>query len=172
MTLRVNGHIGFQVVASTHEFPEGGAAVTSMVDHTLISAGWVPHYRSASCACRYLPPQIGDAHCEIPSRVARVPGFAAFRKLLRLFGESQTGRGQFAAWYRKRHGQSTDVSQMNPASSRSIATTVRLMGLPRAVSRRNRRHSRTWASQARSMMALGRPSRRAWISGLTRAGWR
>jgi hypothetical protein len=28
MTLRVNGHIGFQVVASTHEFPEGGAAVS------------------------------------------------------------------------------------------------------------------------------------------------
>jgi putative transposase len=25
---------GFQVVASTHEFPEGGAAVTSTVDHT------------------------------------------------------------------------------------------------------------------------------------------
>jgi hypothetical protein len=27
MTLRVNRDIGFQVVASTHEFPEGGAAV-------------------------------------------------------------------------------------------------------------------------------------------------
>jgi enoyl-CoA hydratase/carnithine racemase len=33
------------------------------------------------------------------------------------------------------------MSQMNPASSRAIATTVRLMGLPRAVSRCNRRHS-------------------------------
>jgi hypothetical protein len=48
---------------------------------------------------------------------------------------------------------------------------VMLMALPRAVSRRNRRHSRTWAFQARSMMGLGRPSRRTWISGLTRAGW-
>jgi hypothetical protein len=28
MTLRVNRGIGFQVVASTHEFPEGGAAVS------------------------------------------------------------------------------------------------------------------------------------------------
>ena len=28
MTLRVNRDIGFQVVASTHEFPEGGAAVS------------------------------------------------------------------------------------------------------------------------------------------------
>jgi hypothetical protein len=28
VTLRVNRDIGFQVVASTHEFPEGGAAVS------------------------------------------------------------------------------------------------------------------------------------------------
>jgi hypothetical protein len=28
MTSRVNRDIGFQVVASTHEFPEGGAAVS------------------------------------------------------------------------------------------------------------------------------------------------
>jgi hypothetical protein len=30
MTLRVNGDVGFQVVASAHEFPEGGAAVQLM----------------------------------------------------------------------------------------------------------------------------------------------
>ncbi len=36
MNLRVNGDVGFQVVASTHEFPEGGAVPTSTVDHTYI----------------------------------------------------------------------------------------------------------------------------------------
>src|ERR1700692_2849090 len=65
--------------------------------------------RAAPRACRHLPPQIDDARCEIPSRVVRVPGCVAFRKLLQLFGESGTGGRQFAVWYRERHGQSTYV---------------------------------------------------------------
>jgi hypothetical protein len=34
MTLRVNSDVGFQVVASPHEFPEGRAEVTSTLYHT------------------------------------------------------------------------------------------------------------------------------------------
>lgn len=44
MTLLINDDVGFQNFASTHEYSEGGAAVTSTWI-TRVSAGWVPHYR-------------------------------------------------------------------------------------------------------------------------------
>src|SRR3546814_3055864 len=56
------------------------------------------------------------------------------------------------------------ISQTKPESSRAMATTTTLGCLPDCVSFRNRLHNRSCASQARSMISLGRPSCRIWRS--------
>ena len=157
MTVRVNGDRGFRVVASTHEFPEDGAAVMSTLDHPDIRGLGTALQRSDTSVRRYLPPRIRDARGEIPSlMVAQVPGCAVSRKLLQLFGESRAGRGQLAARYRKRHGQSPDVPDACQLAGNSRDRDVDGLAARCQPSESTARPS--WASLARSMMVLERPS--------------
>src|SRR5215207_10528145 len=62
------------------------------------------------------------------------------------------------------------IAHRKAAISRAIAATATGALLPAAISRRYRALNRTWAFQAISRTALGRPSSRPRILSVTRAG--
>jgi len=64
------------------------------------------------------------------------------------------------------------IAQMKPTTSRAIAVVTTTFGLPAAVSRRWREHSRSWAFQAMSRIVAGSFSLRSWSLRLIRAGIR
>ncbi|CAG9176298.1 hypothetical protein LMG23994_03355 [Cupriavidus pinatubonensis] len=79
--------------------------------------------------------------CVTLSRVTRVPGYAAFRKLLLQLLRSVRVSPVLCHAVSSSRGMESDMasrlmSQMNPLSSRATATTAMFFSLPRATSLR------------------------------------
>jgi hypothetical protein len=133
----------------------------------LLSVDWVPPYLPPSGACLALGTRMREGSLNAVEDYT-IPGLRLFRCTLGNLLSSSFDRDPSGAY--DVTGICLAMAHMNPINSRAIATTTWLACLPRALSRRYRLHSLTWAFQLMSWMILGWFSSRRWRWRLTFAG--
>jgi hypothetical protein len=132
-----------------------------------LSVDWVPPDLPPSGACLALGTRMPEGSLNAVEDYT-IPGPRLFRCTLGNLLSSSFDRDPSGAY--DGTGICLAMAHLNPSNSRAIATTTWFACLPRALSRRYRLHSLTWAFQLMSWMLLGCCSSRRWRWQLTLAG--